>query len=78
MNVLAGLHGLDDTSDLASIFGCCVSNREVLQCQLVAERNRLLRARAERRVVGEIPANALCARFEINDCDTDIICSVMG
>jgi hypothetical protein len=78
MNVLAGLHGLNDASDLAPIFGCRVAHRQVLQGELVPERNRLFRARVQCRIVGKIPADALRTGFEINDCDTDVVRSFMN
>src|SRR5580658_1384260 len=75
--MLPSLNRLDDPTDLTAVLDRGVADSEVLERELVPQRDRLFGTCLQRRVVREVSPNALGARFKIDNRNANVVRGVM-
>jgi hypothetical protein len=70
---MASLYRLNYRSYLAAILCYRIADREILQGDLVTERNNLPRVRMQGLVSGENSTIAIRIERDVHDCDADIV-----
>jgi hypothetical protein len=77
VDVLPGLDRLNDPADFAAVFDCRVADGEIPKRKLVAQRNILVRFRRQSLVRPEIASDAVGARRDIDDRNSNRIRRIM-